>query len=156
MGHAAPFAFEDDYAPAPGIRRWLAGTPPILGLAALEAGIDLMLEADEAAIATKSAALFDALAAIGDALGLECVSPRDPVQRGSHIGFRHPHAYELCQALIARGVIGDFRTPDILRLGITPLYLSYGDVVRAGDILADLLATGDWRAPEYAVRQEVT
>lgn len=156
MGHAAPFGFTDDYAPAPGMRRWLAGTPPVLGLAALEAGVALMLEADRDAIATKSAALFDAMAAIGDALGLECISPRDAAARGSHIAFRHPHAYALCQALIARGVIGDFRDPDILRFGLTPLYLRHEDIVDAGEILADLLAGGGWRDPIFAQRRAVT
>ncbi|MBY0284336.1 MAG: kynureninase [Sphingomonas sp.] len=156
MGHAAPFDFADGYAPAPGIKRWLAGTPPVLSLAALEVGVDLMLEADPALIAAKSAALFDTFAAIGDALGLECVSPRDPAQRGSHISFRHPQAYPLCQALIAHGVIGDFRAPDILRLGLTPLYLGFEDVVRASAILADLLATGAYRDPQYAARHAVT
>ena len=156
MGHAAPFDFADGYVPAPGIKRWLAGTPPMLSLAALETGIDLMLEANPALIAAKSAALFDTLAAIGDALGIACVSPRDASQRGSHISFRHPHAYPLCQALIARGVIGDFRAPDVLRLGLTPLYLGFEDVVRAGQILADLLASRAYLDPQFATRQAVT
>jgi len=156
MGHAAPFAMEDRYRPATGMARWLAGTPPVLGMAALEAGLDLLLEADMAALAAKSTALFDTMAAIGDALGLECVSPRDPAQRGSHISFRHPDAYALCQALIADGVIGDFRDPDILRLGLTPLYLGFEDVVRAGDILGAVLAEGRHRDPRFAVRQAVT
>lgn len=156
MGHAAPFDFTDDYAPAPGMRRWLAGTPPVLGLAALEAGVALMLEADRATIAAKSAALFDAMAAIGDALGVECVSPRDAAARGSHIAFRHPNAFALCQALIARGVIGDFRDPDILRFGLTPLYLRHEDIVDAGEILADLLASGAWRDPVFGQRGAVT
>lgn len=156
MGHAAPFDFADGYAPAPGIRRWLAGTPPMLAMAALEVGVDLMLEADPVLIAAKSAALFDSFAAIGDALGLDCVSPRDASQRGSHISFRHPNAYPLCQALIARGVIGDFRAPDVLRLGLTPLYLGFADVVRAGAILGDLLASGSYRDPAFARRNAVT
>jgi kynureninase len=121
MGHAAPFDFADGYAPAPGIKRWLAGTPPMIAVAGLESGVDLMLRADQVALATKSAKLFDLMAAIGDALGLDCVTPRDSSQRGSHIGFRHPQAYALCQALIAAGVIGDFRAPDVLRFGLTPL-----------------------------------
>ena len=156
MGHAAPFDFTDAYAPAPGIRRWLAGTPPILGLAALEAGVALMLEADPALIAAKSARLFDQMAAAADALGLEVVSPRDPAARGSHIGLCHPHAYELCQALIERGVIGDFRTPDVLRLGLTPLYLSHEDVARAVAILAEVIETRAWAAPRFAARKAVT
>ncbi len=154
MGHAAPFEFADGYAP--GIRRWLTGTPPIVAMAALEEGVDLMLMADPSMIAAKSAALFDTMAAIGDALELACISPSDPARRGSHIAFRHPHAYALCQALIARGVIGDFRTPDVLRLGLTPLYLGFEDVVRAGDILGDVLQTGAYRDPGFAKRMTVT
>jgi kynureninase len=156
MGHAAPFDFSDGYAPAPGIRRWLAGTPPIIGLAALEAGVELMLEADPALLAAKSARLFDQLAATADGLGLEVVSPRDPARRGSHIALRHAHAHELCQALIERGVIGDFRTPDILRLGLTPLYLSHEDVVRAGVILGEVMAQRAWAEPRFATRRAVT
>ncbi len=156
MGHAAPFAFEDAYRPAPGMKRWLAGTPAMLSTAALEAALDLWADIDQHAVATKSAQLFDILAAAGDALGLECVSPRDPAKRGSHISFRHPDAYALTQAMIARGVIGDFRDPDILRLGLTPLYLSHEDVWRAGEILRKVIETGEWRAPQYSQRLAVT
>lgn len=156
MGHAAPFDFADGYAPAPGIKRWLAGTPPLLAMAALETGVDVMLEADQAAIAAKSASLFDLMASIGDALGLDCVSPRDPAQRGSHISFRHPQAYALCQALIAEGVIGDFRDPDILRFGLTPLYVSHEDLVRAGAIMATILAEELHTNPAFSKRYAVT
>ena len=156
MGHAAPFGFADAYAPAPGMTRWLAGTPPMLGLAALEAGLDIWSDVDQRQVATKSAALFGVMAHIGASLGLECVSPADPARRGSHISFRHPEAYALCQALIARGVIGDFRDPDILRFGLTPLYLGFEDVVRAGEILADILATEAHRDPAFHARNAVT
>ncbi len=156
MGHAAPFAFEDAYRPAPGMKRWLAGTPAMLSTAALEAALDLWADIDQHAVATKSAQLFDILAAAGDALGLECVSPREPAKRGSHISFRHPDAYALTQAMIARGVIGDFRDPDILRLGLTPLYLSHEDVWRAGGIMQKVIETGEWRAPQYSQRLAVT
>ncbi|KQM72180.1 kynureninase [Sphingomonas sp. Leaf20] len=156
MGHAAPFAFEDAYRPAPGMKRWLAGTPAMLSTAALEAALDLWADIDQHAVAAKSAQFFDILAAAGDALGLECVSPRDPAQRGSHISFRHPHAHAITQALIAHGVIGDFRDPDILRLGLTPLYLSHEDVWRAGEILQKVIETGEWRAPQYSQRLAVT
>ncbi|OYY64418.1 kynureninase [Sphingomonas sp. 28-62-11] len=156
MGHAAPFDFADGYAPAPGVKRWLAGTPPMLAMAALESGIDLMLAADPSAIAVKSASLFNLMASIGDDLGLECVSPRDPARRGSHISFRHPQAYALCQALIARGVIGDFRDPDILRFGLTPLYIGHEDVVLAGQILAAILTEQHHLAPEFSKRYAVT
>ena len=156
MGHAAPFAFGDAYAPAPGIKRWLAGTPSMLAMAGLEAGIDLWRDVDQQQVATKSAALFDALAAIGANLGLECVSPADPSERGSHISFRHPQAYALCQALIARGVIGDFRDPDILRFGLTPLYLGFEDIWQAGEIVRDVLASGAAEDPRFATRAAVT
>ena len=156
MGHAEPFAFTDAYAPAAGMTRWLTGTPPILGLAALEASLDLWAGVDRAQVWAKSAALFDLLAAAGDALGLDCISPRDPARRGSHISFRHPHAYALAQGLIARGVIGDFRTPDVLRLGLTPLYLSHADVWRAGQLLGEVLASEPWRDERFTRRLAVT
>lgn len=156
MGHAAPFAFDDTYRAAPGIVRWLAGTPAMLAMAGLEAGVDLMLEVEPAARTSKSVGLFDAFASIGDALGIECVSPRDAAQRGSHISFRHPNAYALCQALIAAGVIGDFRDPDILRFGLTPLYLRFEDVVRAGEILGRMLRDRSYLSPEFAERRAVT
>jgi kynureninase len=156
MGHAEPFGFTDAYAPAPGMKRWLSGTPAILGLAALEVGLDLWSHVDRSQVWAKSAALFDILAAAGEALGLECITPRNPEARGSHISFRHPHAYELAQALIARGVIGDFRTPDVLRLGLTPLYLRHEDVRRAGELLGEVLGTEAWRHPAYAARATVT
>jgi kynureninase len=156
MGHAAPFAFEDAYRPAPGMKRWLAGTPAMLSTAALETALDLWADIDQHAVAAKSARLFDILAAAGDALGLDCVSPRDPAQRGSHISFRHPHAHAITQALIAHGVIGDFRDPDILRLGLTPLYLSYEDVWCAGEMLKKIVETGEWQNPQYSERLAVT
>ena len=128
----------------------------MLGLAGLEAGIDLWLEVDQSALAAKSAKLFDVMAAAGARMKLECVSPADPARRGSHISFRHPHAHALCQALIARGVIGDFRDPDILRFGLTPLYLGFEDVWRACEALRDILATGDYLDPVFSKRQAVT
>ncbi|VVT12899.1 Kynureninase [Sphingomonas sp. EC-HK361] len=156
MGHAAPFAFTDGYKAASGMQRWLVGTPPILAMRALEAGVDLWADVDQQMVAAKSATLFDILAQAGDVLGLECVSPRDPTARGSHISFRHPNAYAICQALIARGVIGDFRDPDILRLGLTPLYLSHEDVWRAGEILGQVLTDQSYTDPAFAERLAVT
>ena len=154
MGHAAPFDFSDDYAPAAGIDRFLAGTPPMLSLLALETGVDLMLEADPAPIAAKSARLFDLFAAgvAERAPELTLISPTDPNARGSHIAFAHDGAYAIVQALIARGVVGDFRTPDVARFGLTPLYLGYEEVWNAVAILADVMATGAWRNPLYAAR----
>ncbi len=156
MGHAAPFAFEDAYRPALGMKRWLAGTPAMLSTAALETALDLWADIDQQLVATKSAQLFDILAAAGDALGLDCVSPRDPAKRGSHISFRHPHAYELTQSLIAQGVIGDFRDPNILRLGLTPLYLSHEDVWQAGEILRKIITSESWKDPRFSTRLAVT
>jgi kynureninase len=160
MGHAAPFDFSDDYVPAPGIARFLAGTPPMLSMAALECGVESFNGASMEALWTKSVALFDLFAALvqercsGHAL--ECISPPDPNLRGSHISYRHPNAFELCQALIADGVIGDFRAPDVVRFGITPLYLGYEDIWNAIDRLARILETGSWRDPRFAVRGKVT
>lgn len=158
MGHAAPFAFGDDYAPAPGLARFLCGTPPILGLAALEAGIDLFLEADMAALAAKGQALCDLFIALVEARcpELRLVTPRDPAQRGSHVSFAHPGGYAVMQALIARGVIGDFREPDVIRFGFMPLYTSFAEVWRAVEVLAEVLAREAWRDPAYAGRARVT
>ncbi|MEA1014918.1 kynureninase [Sphingosinicella sp. LY1275] len=160
MGHATPFAFTDDYVPAPGISRFLAGTPPMLSLLALESGIEAFEGAGMDALWTKSIALFDLFATLGDQRcaghGLECITPRDPALRGSHISYRHPHAFELCQALIEDEVIGDFRAPDVVRFGLTPLYLGYEDVWEAVERFAAILESGRWRDPRYAVRSKVT
>jgi kynureninase len=160
MGHAAPFAFTDDYVPAPGIARFLAGTPPILSLAALESGIETFDGVDMHAVWAKSVALFDTFLALVEERcaghGLDCISPREPERRGSHISFRHRHAFEICQALIADRVIGDFRAPDVVRFGLTPLYLGHEDLWVAVERLRAILETGRWREPRFAVRGKVT
>lgn len=158
MGHAAPFAFTDDYVPAPGIARFLAGTPPILSLAGLEAGVESFAGAAMDEVWAKSIALFDLFAALAAARcpALECISPLEPERRGSHISFRHPHAFEIVQALIAEGVIGDFRAPDVARFGLAPLYLGHEDIWRAVERMADILDSGRWRDPRFAVRGKVT
>jgi len=160
MGHAAPFAFTDDYVPAPGIARFLAGTPPILGLAALECGVESFAGVSVDALWAKSICLFDLFAALVEERcaghGLACISPREPERRGSHISFAHPNAFEICQALIADGVIGDFRAPDVIRFGLTPLYLGFEDVWVAVERMRDILETGRWREPRFAVRGKVT
>ena len=160
MGHAAPFEFRDDYEPAPGIARFLCGTPPVLSLLALESGIDLFADIDMEDVAVKSAALFDLFAArveerCGDH-GLELITPRDAVHRGSHISFAHPDGWPISQALIERGVIGDFRAPDILRFGLTPLYLRFEDVWQAVEILGEILESGIWREARFAEKAAVT
>ncbi len=160
MGHAAPFAFTDDYIPAHGIARFLAGTPPILSLAGLESGIATFDGVEMDALWAKSVRLFDFFLALVEqrcaGQGLDCISPREPEQRGSHISFRHPHAFELCQALIAENVIGDFRAPDVIRFGLTPLYLGFEDLWRAVETMRDILESGRWRDPRFAVRGKVT
>ena len=158
MGHAAPFAFSDDYAPAPGVGRLLCGTPPVLGLAALEVGVDLVAEIGIDRLAAKSRALSEFFRDCLDGLGvaLELASPVDPMQRGSQLSFRHRQAYAICQALIARGVIGDFRDPDILRFGFAPAYVSFEDAARAARHLAEVLETGEWQREEFRERAAVT
>ena len=158
MGHARPFAFSDDYQPAPGIERLLAGTPPILGLAALEEGAALIAATGMGALAAKSRSLseFTRRAMARSVPELRCISPDDPMQRGSQLSFSHPHAFALCQALIARGVIGDFRDPDILRFGFAPAYVSHADCARAVSTLRTILDTGEWADPRFAERRAVT
>lgn len=158
FGHAAPFAFADDYAPAPGIDRLLCGTPPVLGLAALEVGVELIAEMGVDRLYAKSRKLSEflrkCLAARGAAL--ELASPSDVAQRGSQLSFRHEGAYAISQALIARGVIGDFRDPDILRLGFAPAYLSFADIAEVARHLAEVLAGGEWRRAAFTERALVT
>ncbi|HYJ30549.1 MAG TPA: kynureninase [Allosphingosinicella sp.] len=158
MGHAAPFAFTDDYLPAPGIARFLAGTPPMLSLAALESGLDAFDGVSMEALWEKSIALFDLFERLmaERCPEMECITPRTPDARGSHISFRHPHAFEIVQALIEADVIGDFRAPDVARFGLTPLYLRFEDVWRAADTCAGILATDRWREPRFGVRGAVT
>ncbi len=159
LGHAAPFAFEPSFRPAPGMARTVVGTPPILSLAALEVGVDGLLQADPAALRAKSVGLSTALI---DLVAQECgpalrlASPSDPAQRGSQVSFAHEDAYALTQALIARGVIGDFRAPDLIRFGITPLYLRYTDLWTAVASLREVIEGAAWRAPEHARRRAVT
>ena len=158
MGHAAPFAFSDDYAPAPGIGRLLCGTPPILGLAALEVGVDMIAEIGVARLYAKSQQLSEFFRLCLRELGIEAplASPADPAQRGSQLSFRHPDAYAISQALIARGVIGDFREPDILRLGFAPAYLRFEDIAESARHLGEVLASGEWQADAFRERAAVT
>ena len=159
LGHAAPFAFEPGYRPAAGIARATVGTPPILSLAALDAGVDTALAADIEAVRAKSLRLAECLVALVEQAcpgEFGVASPADPARRGSQASFTHPHAYAIMQALIARGVIGDFRAPDILRFGLTPLYLRYADLWDAASILREIMVADAWRAPALSVRRAVT
>ena len=160
MGHAQPFAFVPDYAPAEGIARYLCGTPAMLSLAALECGVDLLLETDMSRIREKSLALTELFIELVESrlrrFGLELVTPRDTTIRGSQVSFRHPEGYAMMQALIHDGVIGDFRAPDIMRFGFTPLYLRYVDVWDAVTRLRRILVEKTWDQPAFKRRQKVT
>lgn len=160
LGHAAPFAFEPDYRPAAGVARYVCGTPPVLSMAALEVGVDLLLSAPADALRAKSVALTELFIRLVEdecaGLGLTLASPRAATRRGSQVCFRHDDGYPIMQALIARGVIGDFRAPDILRFGFAPLYLRHVDAWDAVAILKDILRSGAWDRPEFRVRAAVT
>jgi kynureninase len=141
IGHADPFGFSDRYAPAPGIGRFLTGTPGILGLAALEAGADQYLTANAAHLHEKSARMFTLFAVLADERcpSLRLLTPRDPTRRGSHISFSHPNAAALMRSLLAQNIIGDYRPPDVLRFGLTPLYTSFEEIWLAVDMMANLI-----------------
>ena len=165
LGHAAPFEFTTDYRPAAGVSRFICGTPPMLSLAALECGVDTVLAAEAfggiAALRQKSIALSDLFIALVESRcaghGLTLATPRDSADRGSQVGVAHPtDGYAMMQALIERGVIGDFRAPDILRFGLTPLYTRFVDVWDAVDRLEQVLRGGEWRQPRFRVRAAVT
>jgi len=160
MGHAEPFAFEDRYRPAADIRALLCGTPAILGLAALETALDLQLDADAKAVEAKGQSLcrlfIDLVERRCAGHGLELTGPRDMAERGLHVSFAHPDGYALVQALIARGVIGDFRDPDIARFGFSPLYLSHTEVWDAVEILREILESRAFERPEFRARGAVT
>jgi len=165
MGHASPFDFSSHYKPAAGIARYLCGTPPVLSLAALECGVDSVLAAQPLggieALRRKSLALGRHFAELVEARcaghGLSLVTPRDDAERGSQICFaRDIGAYAIVQALIARNVIGDFRAPDILRFGFTPLYTRFVDVWDAVEHLRQVLESGEWREERFSRRAAVT
>lgn len=159
-GHADPFAFDTGYRPAAGIDRFRCGTPQLLSYAPLEAALELWQRVDLDAVRAKSLRLTTLFADLIDRycaeFGVEVVSPRDPARRGSQVAVRHEHGYQVMRALIERGVIGDFRAPDLMRFGFTPLYLRHVDSWDAVTILHDILASGSWQDPRYAVRTQVT
>ncbi len=159
-GHRAPFEMHPVYRPDDGIGRFLCGTQPMVSMALIEAGLDVFLQTDMHAIRRKSLALTDRFIELVETrcagMSLMLVTPRAHAQRGSHASFEHPHGYEVMQALIARGVIGDYREPHVLRFGFTPLYTRFVDVWDAVETLRDVLATEAWRAPEFAARTSVT
>ena len=160
MGHARPFDFVDDYTPAPGIDRWLCGTPPILSLTALDAALDAFSGVDMAAVRAKAGALGDLfierVGARCAGKGLALASPRDATARGGQVSFRHPQGWAVMQNLIARGVIGDFRSPDVIRFGFAPLYVRRVDVWDAVEVLGEILDAESWRDPRYQTVAAVT
>lgn len=158
LGHEAPFAFDLDYRPAPGVERMRVGTPPVLQLTVLEAAMDIWDMADMADIRAKSIELCDLFIAEVEAKcpELTLVSPRDGCQRGSQVSFRFHQGYAAMQALIARGVIGDFRAPDIMRFGITPLYIDERDLHAAAAIITDVMGNALWDHPDYKIRAAIT
>lgn len=165
MGHAAPFAFTPDYAPAPGVARYLCGTPPVISMAALDCGIDTLLAAEPLggmdALRSKSLALTHAFMRLVEERcaghGLSVITPHEAAQRGSQVSLvRGEGAYAIVQALIASGVVGDFRAPDVLRFGFTPLYLRFVDVWDAVEHLRDVLATKEWQQARFNTKAAVT
>ncbi len=158
--HAAPFAFERGFRADAGIRKFLCGTQPVLSLRALKPALELYAAVDLAAVRDKSMALtqlfIDQVEARCAGHGLNLLSPHDADRRGSQVSFTHPDGFAIVQALIARGVVGDFRAPDVMRFGLAPLYLRYRDMVDAAAALGDVLATEAWRALEFHERGAVT
>jgi len=155
LGHAAPFSFAEAYRPAEGIARMRVGTPPILSMQALDAALDAWEDVDLAAVKAKADQLFDLFTGEVADLGLALATPVDAGRRGTQVSLRHPEAYAVMQALIGRGVIGDFREPDILRFGLTPLYLRFEDVWQAAQILREIIVTAAWDRPELRTRAKV-
>lgn len=159
-GHAAPFAFEPAYRPQRDIRQFLIGTQPIISMALVEVGLDIHLATDMGAIRAKSMALTDLFIRLVETRcaghDFTLVSPRDAAGRGSQVSFAHAEGYPIMRALIAAGVIGDFRAPDTVRFGFTPLYTAYADVWDAVDRLATIMDDEIWKRPEYQAREAVT
>lgn len=160
FGHTRQFAMESAYAPSAGIARYLCGTQPITSLAMVECGLEIFAQTDMASLRSKSLALTDLFIALVEERcavhGLELITPREHARRGSHVSFEHPEGYAVIQALIARGVIGDYREPRIMRFGFTPLYTSFTDVFDAVEILGEILDKRTWDQPQFKVRNSVT
>ncbi len=158
LGHEAPFAFDLSYRPGQGIERMRVGTPAVLQMAALEAALEVWDGVDMREVHAQSLRLQDQFIKGIEtrAPTLQLATPRSHLMRGSQVSFRHPEGYAIMQALIAEGVIGDFRAPDILRFGFTPLYLDEDDVARAVGVLAKIMDYGTWDKPEFKIRSKVT
>ncbi len=157
LGHAEPFAFESSYRPASGIARTVVGTPPILSLAAMEMGIDIALEAPIAAVREKSLRLAELfMELMSQDSEFQLLTPREPSARGSQVAYAHPCGSAIMQALIERGVIGDFRAPDVLRFGLAPLYVRFVDVWDAVATLHEVMRTAAWHDVRFKQQRKVT
>jgi kynureninase len=161
MGHAAPFDFEHDYRAAEAMQRFLAGTPNILSLVALDAALEVFSNVDMAELRAKSMGLSELFMSCVDASSdslneFELLSPRNTLERGSQLAYSHPQAFAISQALIAHNVVVDFRAPNIIRFGFTPLYLSYEDVWNASQVLIQIVEEQRYLEPKYHARSKVT
>lgn len=158
LGHSAPFAFDMSYTPAPSIERMRVGTPPVLQMTALEEAMRLWDDVDMADIRAASLRLSELFIQEVEARcpDLRLISPRDGTIRGSQVSFGFEHGFAAMQALIDRGVIGDFRAPNVMRFGFTPLYLDASDVIAAVDVLSDVLSKRLWDDPKYKIASKVT
>jgi kynureninase len=160
FAHKAPFDFSHDFEPVEGIRRMLVGTTPMLSMVALEASMKTWADIDMAAVRRKSMDMGDYfIQLVTERLrtyNFGIASPLDASNRGSHVSLTHQHGYAIMQALIARGVIGDFRAPDILRFGLTPLYVGFADLWDAVDTLVNIMEADEWNTPQFAARKAIT
>ena len=156
LGHKRPFAFESDYEPADGPQRFVAGTPPILSMAALNTSVDIFDGVSVKALSEKSRRLGDMCLSVFETLGLASPSPAIGTPRGGHVSLTHPSGYEISRALSERGIKTDFRPPSTIRFGLSPLYLSYESVWRSLEALEQILSTKAYQDPKYAVRSKVT
>ncbi len=160
LGHAEPFAFERTFRPAAGIGSMITGSPHILQLSALESAVDLWLEVDMSAVRAKSVALtelfIERVEQRCDGMGFELASPRDPARRGSQVALRHAEGYGIVRALIERGVVADFRAPDICRFGFAPLYVRHVDAWDAVERIHEVISAGAHRDPRFAERAAIT
>lgn len=160
MGHQAPFAFVPEYVAAEDIRRLTVGTPAVLSMSALDAALEVFADVDLEVVREKSLNLTDLFIKLMEPLatryGFELVTPRAHAERGSQVSYRHPQGYAIMQALISQGVIGDFRAPDIVRFGFTPLYLRFADVWEAVQRLDRVMRQALWKDPRFHQRAKVT
>ncbi|MFJ7146123.1 kynureninase [Pseudomonas protegens] len=160
FGHARQFDMATQYEPSSGIARYLCGTQPITSLAMVECGLEIFEQTDMQSLRRKSLALTDLFIELVEQRcaghDLKLVTPRDHAKRGSHVSFEHPQGYAVIQALIARGVIGDYREPRIMRFGFTPLYTRFSEVWEAVQILGEILDEKTWAQAQFQVRHSVT